>query len=431
MRVGVVSDMIRPNGAGVMALLGAELLSDAGHEVVLIAAAAQPTFVHEFGDSMFGAANFSNDERALDRSVTQADHQGLQRSFLGWLMDRIGEWEIDLVYVHNCGRTLSQLDLADMSRLIPVAHTMHDEWFYSDAHYTFTSPSGEVVRTYEPATAEEVLAHRYEELFDVPNRMGNFVGIGPSNWLTERARRVFPTIRFEHLPNPVDGEFFALQDRSAARAELGLPEDAAIALFVGNPTQERKGFRSYEHGVREASRILGRPILRLVAGGAGSVVTGGATTQLLAGPIAELVRRPTLNPIGSLGIDGPGIVLSGLDRSRIPALYGAADVLVHPSLMDNLPTVPIEAGLTGTRCLASDVGGTRETIADLDDLFDPHLAAIPLGERIADAISSAATETAHDRQRRRDRQIDRFSPQTHIEQLVPLLEELVSDSRHG
>jgi len=39
MRVAVISDMVRPNGAGVMALVGARLLAEAGHDVTVLAGA--------------------------------------------------------------------------------------------------------------------------------------------------------------------------------------------------------------------------------------------------------------------------------------------------------------------------------------------------------------------------------------------------------
>ena len=112
-------------------------------------------------------------------------------------------------------------------------------------------------------------------------------------------------------------------------------------------------------------------------------------------------------------------------RSLVPALYGAADVLVHPSIIDNLPTVPIEAGLCGTRCLASDVGGTRETIADTSDLFSIDAGPNEIGLRISEALSEAKRETSRDRQLRRNAQVERFSIDQHCDALVSIFDGVI------
>ncbi|WP_018131667.1 glycosyltransferase [Effusibacillus pohliae] len=52
------------------------------------------------------------------------------------------------------------------------------------------------------------------------------------------------------------------------------------------------------------------------------------------------------------------------DRSDVPALLNAADLVVLPSLQDNLPFVVMEAQTLGKPVLASNVGGIGEMIAD-------------------------------------------------------------------
>jgi glycosyltransferase involved in cell wall biosynthesis len=425
-RVAVISDLIRPNGAGVMALLGAQVLADAGHEVKVLGGAMSAELERQLSDRHGGAASFTNDERALDGSVTASDHIALRRAVQRWLDAQLQEWAPAALYVHNCGRILGQLDLADLSRRYPVIHTMHDEWFISDAHYTFRSPhDGSTVRTFEPGRSENVLEHRYDHLFDVPGRLGSFVAIAPSAWLADRARRVFPTVNVQHVENAVDSEFFRLQERHQARDQLGLPHDRAIVLFVGSPTQERKGFALFEPAMRVISRDGVAPV-RLIAGGSASAVTEGFADSIRPGPIADNLAVPASSPLGAIGVEGDALVIAGLDRTLIPALYGAADVLVHPSVIDNLPTVPIEAALCGTRCLASDVGGTRETIADTSDLFPIDATRDMIGKRIADALRDAEQETIDDRQSRRNVQLERFGIDRHRDRMISILGDVVA-----
>lgn len=426
MRVAVVSDLLRPNGAGVMAIAGADLLADAGHEVLVLAGAVDAGLQRDLRARPLSVSAFTHDERSLDGSVTTSDHIAFLRAFRRWFEAQLDEWTPDLLHVHNCGRVLGQLDLADLSQRVPVVHTMHDEWFFTDAHYTFqTSREGPTVRTFEPGRAERFVDHRYDHVFDVPGRVGRFSAIAPSEWLAQRCRSVFPTIDVQHLPNGVDAAQFALQDRDSARTLLGLPTDRPLVLFVGSPTQERKGFATFERAMRSLDSSHGEPV-RLVAGGNASMVTDGLASSIRPGPIADNLAAPTPSPVGSLGLGGDALVVSGLERSLVPALYGAADVLVHPSIIDNLPTVPIEAGLCGTRCLASDVGGTGEVIADPGDLFSLDDPPEVLGERIARAIDDARGETIDDRRARRDRQTARFSIGDHRARLVALFDDLLS-----
>ena len=203
-------------------------------------------------------------------------------------------------------------------------------------------------------------------------------------------------------------------------------------MFVGNPTQVRKGFDIVEASCRTVRASTGVDPVRLVVGGNGSVATAGIESELGAGVLLDHVKRPTSNPLRDLGIGGPAIVVSDTDHRLMATLYGAANVLVHPSRIDNQPSVPIEAGLCGTRCLASDVGGTRETIADTTDLFPADISAEDLGDRIAAALQESQNETSSERTSRRDTQLDRFSGTRHESEIVAALERLFEeDSTRG
>ncbi|MCP5364682.1 MAG: glycosyltransferase family 4 protein [Hyphomicrobiales bacterium] len=67
-------------------------------------------------------------------------------------------------------------------------------------------------------------------------------------------------------------------------------------------------------------------------------------------------------------------------RDDVPALLMAADLLVMPSRTEGLPTAPIEAAAAGLPVVASDVGGTKEIVADGETGF-----LVPAGD--ADALA--------------------------------------------
>jgi glycosyltransferase involved in cell wall biosynthesis len=66
-----------------------------------------------------------------------------------------------------------------------------------------------------------------------------------------------------------------------------------------------------------------------------------------------------------------------LEPQGVAELLAQASCLVVPSLCyENWPTVIIEAALTGTPVVASDLGGNRELIHNHDYLFVPKVEAL-------------------------------------------------------
>jgi teichuronic acid biosynthesis glycosyltransferase TuaC len=136
--------------------------------------------------------------------------------------------------------------------------------------------------------------------------------------------------------NGVDSALFFPRDRATARAELGLPANARIALYVGNLKPEK--------GVAELARAW--PSVARHIPEAELVVVGG-------GPLAEDVRG---NAGERARLTGP----QPLDR--IPLWMAACDVLVLPSHSEGTPNVALEALASGRRIVATAVGGTPDLI---------------------------------------------------------------------
>jgi glycosyltransferase involved in cell wall biosynthesis len=156
------------------------------------------------------------------------------------------------------------------------------------------------------------------------------------------------------LRNGVDPEQFHPVDRAAARRELGLPDGPLIA-GVGNLVPE-KGFEL----AIEALTLMPAATLVLVGDG----------PQQAA--LSALARR--------LGVDHRVRMLAVMPQSRLPSLYGAADVLVVTSTREGWPNVVLEALSCGTPVASVDVGAVREMLTDpsvgrVVDRRDPQLLA--------------------------------------------------------
>ena len=145
--------------------------------------------------------------------------------------------------------------------------------------------------------------------------------------------------------NGLDPQRFAApSDRQSVLQEFRLPQDAYLCIHVGRLSAAK----NHDRLVRIfAALALRRPEARLLLIGWGEKRIEDA-----------LARR-----IEELGI-GHLVCRCG-ERSDVPRLLKAADVLVFPSLWEGLPGVVLEACAAGTPVVASDLPSIREIASRL------------------------------------------------------------------
>ncbi len=149
-----------------------------------------------------------------------------------------------------------------------------------------------------------------------------------------------PRSRIVVIPNAVPGERFAAPSpaqKSAARAELGVGEDAMLAVSVGALVPEK--------GVDLTIRSLAdRADCRLLIAGDGP--ERDALEELAAEQLGDRAR-----------------FLGSMDDPR--SLYAAADLLLLPSRGgDSMPAVLIEAGLCGLPAITCPIGAIPDVVLD-------------------------------------------------------------------
>lgn len=162
--------------------------------------------------------------------------------------------------------------------------------------------------------------------------------------------------------NGVDPNLFHPRDRKAARAQLNLPEDARLILFVGNVLQDK--------GVRELAAAFAE------------VRKGDPRAYL-----AVVGKGPLLDSLKSLG---DNVIAPGpRPLEEIPVWMAACDVLTLPSYHEGTPNVVIEALNCGRRVVATDVGGIPDLITSeaLGELVPPKVTA-PLAAALKRALEA-------------------------------------------
>jgi D-inositol-3-phosphate glycosyltransferase len=214
---------------------------------------------------------------------------------------------------------------------VPLVHTMHTMAKVKNqalAPGEAAEPSARVVGEMQVVgSADRLVANTAEEA----RQLVDLYGADPA-----RVSTVAPG---------VDLEVFRPGSRAAARAQLGLPADAVVLLFVGR-LQPHKGpdvfLRAAGELVRRDPSLRARLVVAVVGGPSGRSCAGMGALASLADEqgLGDQVRwaRP-------------------VPQEQLATWYRAADLTVVPSHSESFGLVALESQACGTPVVAADVGG--------------------------------------------------------------------------
>jgi glycosyltransferase involved in cell wall biosynthesis len=257
----------------------------------------------------------------------------------------------EVVHFHNLhGSYFDVRALPSISSAVPTMLTLHDAWLLT-GHCAYPldcerwrTGCGECpdLSLYVPLRADASADNRRVKRDAV--RASRLAIATPSRWLlrmVEESQLIHEHTDVRCIPNGVDTRIFKPADKRAARRELGLPEDARIAVFAakGLKSSQFKGFGT----LSEALALLGER------------QPGNRHTVFVA-----LGEEAPCQRIGNVELVFSPFVHDPADVARY---YQAADLYVHPARAENLPLAIIEAMACGTAVIASDVGGIPELVS--------------------------------------------------------------------
>ncbi|MCG8318732.1 MAG: glycosyltransferase family 4 protein [Cytophagales bacterium] len=276
-----------------------------------------------------------------DVSYTMAIHPDRFSSF-------VSRYNPDVIHLHWFSKGFIKLEsLLKVSQ--PIVWTLHDMWaFTGGCHYTqgcdkYLNRCGAcpVLNSHEPGDLSAEIFQRKEKVY---RKISKLHVVTPSHWLGQCAKEssLLKNIPVHVIPNGIDTDLFRPLSREEVRQKWHIPKDKRLILFGAlKPTGDpRKGFAQ----LREALHILSN-----------KDGIDRSAIELMVFGAAESKELPEFG----LKINFIGRVND--DRS-LAELYSAADVMIVPSLQENLSNTIMESLSCGLPVVAFDIGGNSDMI---------------------------------------------------------------------
>jgi len=229
---------------------------------------------------------------------------------------------------------------------VPLVHTMHTMARVKNRHLptddTPEPPGREIGEVQVVEAADRLVANTQGEADDLID----LYAADPA-----KVRVVAPG---------VDLDVFTPGDRAAARAEVGLPPDAVVLLFVGRIQPLKRPDLLLRVGaeiVRRHPDRADRLVLAVLGGPSGSGLARPKELEHLAAELGVTAQTRFVPPV---------------DRPLLAQWYRAADLLLVPSHSESFGLVAVEAEACGTPVVAARVGGLPTAVGDTGVLLDGH-----------------------------------------------------------
>jgi glycosyltransferase involved in cell wall biosynthesis len=255
---------------------------------------------------------------------------------------KINEINPDIVHLHwISGGFIKIEDIAKIKQ--PIVWSLHDMWaFTGGCHYDeecggYIKKCGncKVLGSKKVNDLSRKIFLRKQKTFADKE---DITIVGLSQWLNEcsKSSTLLKDKKHINLPNPINTTFFKPFDKEKSRELWSLPKDKKLILFgaMGATSDPRKGFN-------ELSEALHKITCK--------------DTELVVFGSSEPQNAPDFgfktHYLGHLH-----------DDVSLVTLYSAVDVMVVPSLQENLSNAIMESLACATPVVAFNVGGNSDMI---------------------------------------------------------------------
>jgi Glycosyltransferase len=258
------------------------------------------------------------------------------------MVKKINDLNPDVVHLHwICGGMLRIEDIAKIKA--PIVWSLHDMWAFTGGDH-YDEGAGNYLalcgycKVLGSDKANDISRWFFKRKQKTYAKKSNMTIVGLSSWLNDcsKSSTLLKVKAHINLPNPIDTSIYLPLDKAAARDLLRLPQDKKLVLFGGMAatSDPRKGYKE----LSDALGLLKFDDIELV-------VFGGSSPK-----VAESFNFKT-HYLGQL-----------YDDMTLRVLYSAADVMVVPSIQENLSNAIMESLACATPVVAFDVGGNGDMV---------------------------------------------------------------------
>lgn len=255
----------------------------------------------------------------------------------------------DIIYVHWALHGF--LNLKNFEQLVslrkPVIFFMHDMWSITGGcHHSFECEKYTTAcikcPMFDKATTIDWAAAEFQKKKKLYSKNNNVFFITPSIWLQDCSQRSALTRDkpIFYIPNILDRTIFKPFAKQIAKQILNIDQEETVIAFgamaLNNPYKGWEYLKS-ALSVLKSSSELGKITV---------LIFGSSHSQSVADAIPFKTKF-----MGYLK-----------DEYTSALVYNAADVMVAPSLADNLPFTVMESLASGTPVSAFDVGGIPDMV---------------------------------------------------------------------
>jgi glycosyltransferase involved in cell wall biosynthesis len=225
----------------------------------------------------------------------------------------------------------------------PIVWQLHDMWpFTGGCHYSnnctlYKNNCGNCIILGSTKTKDlsRKIFTRKEKTFP---RISNLTIVPVSRWLTNCVKEssLFELAKVTRLPNPIDTNIFKSLNKEVCKDLWNLPKDKKLILFgaMSATSDKRKGYRELIDSL--------------------STVTDNDVELVVFG--SSKPKQPSISGFK------PYYLGHLSDDVSLVTLYNAVDVIVVPSLEENLSLIIIESLSCGTPVVAFNIGGNSDMI---------------------------------------------------------------------
>ncbi|EIF50098.1 glycosyltransferase family 4 protein [Sulfurovum sp. AR] len=258
------------------------------------------------------------------------------------IVDLINEIDPDIVHLNWINEGMVKIE--DLKCIkVPIVWSLHDMWpFTGGCHYDegcggYEKECGncKVLGSNKNNDLSRKIFNRKQKTF---SQIDNMTIVGLSKWLHTYAQRssLLKDKRHVNLPNPIDTNIFNPFNKVKARELWNLPKDKKLVLFgaMGATSDPRKGFK-------ELSQALNQLTFKDI-----EFVVFGSSQPQKASDFGFKTHY-----LGNLH-----------DDVSLVTLYSAVDLMVVPSLQENLSNAILESLACATPVVSFDIGGNSDMV---------------------------------------------------------------------